>query len=263
MRRIYAFYFYRVCAPIHDLLLMQTGIKATPDVIEVLVLGADTLKRFRTEVDPVRLRSSIAAAEQLEKVVRTCLQTIANNAAHQKVTSIISQKTEKAAKAALTHFESMLEKELHDFPLFSVEEKGNLSLERLLDGASHGYPTEVIAKLTPKIINEIDESGKCLAFARSTASAFHILRSLELLIAKYIGALGRPMAPPNRCNWGEYISILRTGGAPKETTDLLQIVKDNYRNPIMHPDATLTEPEALSLFGLCQSAIEIIARHLP
>jgi hypothetical protein len=57
--------------------------------------------------------------------------------------------------------------------------------------------------------------------------------------------------------------VLRTGNAPHEVPDLLQIIKDNYRNPIMHPEDTLTPDEARTLMGICQSAIEIICQHLP
>jgi hypothetical protein len=263
VKRIYAYYFYRLGTFIHDLRVIQAGIKTDSDVISVLVHGADELKDFSASVDAPRFPSSIEAAQQLEKLVRALLASIADNASNGVRESVFGPDVERDAKWRIGHFESMLSKELHDFPIFVVEKKGNLSLSSLLAGASKGYPPITVSKLTLKIVNEIDESGRCIVFNRPTAVGFHILRALELVAKTYIINTGLKEPPPNRCNWGEYIQILRTGDAPKEITDLLQIIKDNYRNPIMHPEETLEPENAISLFNICGSAIEVICRHLP
>jgi hypothetical protein len=263
VKRIYAFYFYRLGTFIHDLRVIQTGIKTDSEVISVLVRGADELKNFAESVDAPRFPSSIEAAQQLEKLVRSLLMAIADNSSKGVHESVFGPDVESDAKWKIGHFESMFDKELHDFPIFSVEEKGNFSLSRLLTGASQGYPPGALSKLGSNIINEIDESGRCIAFSRPTAAAFHILRALELLAKAFIETRGLQEPPPNRCNWGEYIQILRNGGSPREITDLLQIIKDNYRNPIMHPDETLDQEKASSLFNICGSAVEVICRHLP
>ena len=39
-------------------------------------------------------------------------------------------------------------------------------------------------------------------------------------------------------------------------------MKDNYRNPLMHPEDTLEVPDAISLFCLCQSAIEALVKEM-
>ena len=133
----------------------------------------------------------------------------------------------------LGEFEIVLKKELSDMPIFVVEEKGNFSLLKLVKGASTGYPEATTDKLTTECKTEIDESGKCLAFLRATASGFHIMRAVELVVKQFITRSELPMPPLERCNWGEYIAVLRKGSAPKKITDLLQVLKDNYRNPIM------------------------------
>jgi hypothetical protein len=55
---------------------------------------------------------------------------------------------------------------------------------------------------------------------------------------------------------------LRDNGAAKEATDTLQNIKDNYRNPLMHPEDTLTPKEAVSLFALCQGMIETLVANM-
>ena len=158
-------------------------------------------------------------------------------------------------------FEISLCDEIGNMPLFCCEdsELGNLSVDKLLKGASNGYPERTRTKLTPECLTEIDEAGKCLAYERSTASGFHILRSVELTIRQYLLAIpGFVMPPLNRQNWGEYLDLLKGHGAGREVTDHLYNIKDNYRNPLMHPQDTLEMDEAVSLFGVAQSMSEML-----
>jgi hypothetical protein len=266
VKHLNVFYFYRLGMYVHDLKITEAGIMATPEIIGLLVHGADALKDFYEGLDgedQVRFRSSVETAKKVETLVRNYLRQIADASKPGAPPMAFTPETEKTTKDAVRQFEIVLNKELNDLPVFCVGEKGNYSLTRLIKGASGGYPATATAKLPDKTRNEIDEAGRCLAFARPTACGFHILRAVELVVKAYIVKLGLPMPPPNRCNWGEYIQILRTGNAPKEVTDLLQIIKDDYRNPIMHPEELIEPDEAVSLFGICQSTIEILCRHIP
>ena len=69
--------------------------------------------------------------------------------------------------------------------------------------------------------------------------------------------------PLNRQNWGEYIRLLKDNGAAKEVTDHLQNIKENYRNPLMHPEDILELHEAASLFAVCQSIRRLRAPDIP
>jgi len=264
VKYVNAFVYYLLAKDVHDLLVVEEGIRITPEVITVLSRAIDALQQFTEHDDQERFRSSIAEAKSLSGIVGTLIKLIADHASTDdgkavRFTALVAD----AVKNAVRKFEILLEKDLHDLPLFCVQEQGNFSTERLIKGASAGHPQATRAKLAISQMNEIDEAGRCLAFARSTASGFHILRAMELLVRDYIARVGLPAPAANKYNWGEYIQILRTGGRPKEITDLLQMVKDNYRNPIMHPEDSLTAEEALSLFGICQSAIEVICRDMP
>jgi hypothetical protein len=160
-------------------------------------------------------------------------------------------------------FETVLDDEIAGAPIFCLERIGNLSTDNLLDGASKGYAPEVLKVLPPNCIFEIDEAGRCLAFERATASGFHILRAVELSIKQYLTLIpGFIMPPLNRQNWGEYISLLKNNGASKNVTDTLQNVKDNYRNPLMHPEDVLEMKESISLFCICQAMIELLVDEI-
>ncbi len=158
-------------------------------------------------------------------------------------------------------FETLLEDELSKLPVYVLDDEkiGNFSIRKLLGGASNGYPKCTRDRLSQESRNEIDEAGKCLVYERSTAAGFHILRSVELTIRQYLLAIpGFVMPPLNRQNWGEYLRLLKDNGATREVTDHLHNIKDNYRNPLMHPEDTMGTDEAVSIFAVAQSMNEML-----
>jgi hypothetical protein len=168
-------------------------------------------------------------------------------------------------KDQIEHFEIVLHDELAKLPAFICEDEllGNLSVDKLLKGAQHGYSTFAQSVLSDGCKAEIDEAGKCLAYERSTASGFHILRSVEMSVKQYLQLVpGFAMPPLNRQNWGEYIKLLKDNGASPEVTDTLQSIKVNHRNPLMHPEDTLDLPEAVRLMSICQSMSEMLVVDL-
>ena len=164
---------------------------------------------------------------------------------------------------AIRQFEVVLDEELNAAPIFCLESVGNLSTDRLLHGGHKGYSADALSILEQRCKDEIDESGKCLAYERATASGFHILRAVEITIRQYLLRIPNFVMPPlNRQNWGEYIKLLRDNNATKVVTDALQNIKDNYRNPLMHPSDTLQLTEAVSLFSVCQGMIEMLVGNM-
>jgi hypothetical protein len=158
-------------------------------------------------------------------------------------------------------FETLLDDELKRLPVYVLDEDkvGNFSIRKLLHGAANGYPKRTRDRLTLESRNEIDEAGKCLVYERSTAAGFHILRSVELTIRQYLLAIpGFVMPPLNRQNWGEYLKLLKDNGATREVTDHLHNIKDNYRNPLMHPEDSMDTDEAISIFAVAQSMNEML-----
>ncbi len=58
------------------------------------------------------------------------------------------------------------------------------------------------------------------------------------------------------------MSSLLASGADSKVTAALDQIRDLHRNPLMHPEDTLTLPEADALFGLAEAAIVAIIRDL-
>jgi len=85
---------------------------------------------------------------------------------------------------------------------FRVTDKGNLSVNRLVEGASKAYPEEVFSLLDPFIRAEIDSAGRALVFALYTGCGFHILRSVEIAIKGYVHASTGMLPASTQRNWG-------------------------------------------------------------
>src|SRR6266536_2929824 len=68
-------------------------------------------------------------------------------------------------------------------------------------------------------------------------------------------SLRQPGERPERRELGVYIAILKTQKASEDVTFIIDQIRRLHRNPLMHPEDTLTPDEALDLFLLCRSAI--------
>jgi hypothetical protein len=155
-------------------------------------------------------------------------------------------------RRAVESFSTTLVDELDSTFNYVLTDKGNLSVSKLVDGASKGFGKDILDLLDEIVTEEIDESGKCLACTLYTACGFHILRSVEIEIKAYIHASTGSLPPISRRNWGEYIEQLGNSRASPELVDLVRILKAK-RNPLMHPQDRLTQTEAIDLFCICQA----------
>ncbi len=180
-------------------------------------------------------------------------------------------------------FETVLSEELATVSAYSVSKKLAYSIPDLVDSAENVFPVSVLETLSKEVIREVREAGKCLAFDIPTASGFHMLRATEGVLHEYYLAICKPSSKAKLANWGAYISALyqlTDGKAPKakakgqctvntETKNhikkvlaLLQQVKDEDRNQIMHLEIVLNDDEAFVLFEITKGAIMAIAEKL-
>jgi hypothetical protein len=63
-------------------------------------------------------------------------------------------------------------------------------------------------------------------------------------------------------NWGAYIAALRNKGADNKITTFLDHIRDEYRNPHTHPDASIDIDEAQRLFSVALSSIDQMMRAI-
>jgi hypothetical protein len=119
-----------------------------------------------------------------------------------------------------------------------------------------------VASKFPNAVEDIAESGKCLAVSRFTASVFHLMRVMEHLLQELGTAFGITL--PQEKNWQPLLDecTAKVKGMPakdQKTIGLAAIcghlysVKVAWRNEVMHPKATYTEEETTDIFWSCRT----------
>jgi len=172
-------------------------------------------------------------------------------------------------------FETVLSEELVTSSAYSASKKGIYSTSDLIEHADKVFPASILDRFSPAIVREIQEAGKCLAFDIPTACGFHMLRATEGVLHEYYLAVGNPKKNDKLENWGAYIAYLykltnRQANIDEETVNhikkvlaLLQQVKDQDRNLIMHPEVVLNVDEAFILFETTKTTIMTMADKIP
>lgn len=167
-------------------------------------------------------------------------------------------------KMYLEQFEALLADELDKrCPLYLVAKKGIFDTADLIDRAELMFTDEKLRALLPdQARDDFRQGGRCLAFEAPTAAGFHVLRAVEAVVKRYHEIAAKKPWSLTQRDWGRYIAELGKVGAPKRVIDLLIQIKDNYRNPLMHPEDNLDIHEAVSLLGLSQSAINAMLQEI-
>jgi hypothetical protein len=167
----------------------------------------------------------------------------------------------QAFNLAVGVFDVSIALELNRAPIFYVTPKGVFDTRALITDASAVY--EGYRDRLPKAaVADTDQAGRCLAFALPTAAGFHIARATETVILKQMAAFGCDPPNPSQRGWGTYIKLLKDKDADKRVLHHLGQIKDLHRNPLIHPEVTLTMPEALSLWSICSSAIQAMVADM-
>ncbi len=146
-----------------------------------------------------------------------------------------------------------LEDELGHAYAFSITEQRMISVRVMLDN-----PAKVFAQgcwdMMPSLARgEAAKATRCLAFDCPTACGFHILRSVEATIRRYIQAATGSL--PAKRDWGHYVTVLRENGADQKAAAVVDQIRELERNPLMHPEDVLDNDQAVDLLILCGAAI--------
>jgi hypothetical protein len=111
---------------------------------------------------------------------------------------------------------------------------------------------------------DLNEAGKCIAFERPTAAAFHLLRGIEAVLRLFYCTLIRTRRVPTLV-WGAMTQDLKQRTKTKRYTTLynnLDNIRYSFRNPTQHPDAIYNIHEAQDLCPLCFEVITRMVRVL-
>jgi hypothetical protein len=258
MNHVHLVEFYHIGAHLYPL----RELKAGEDVVKTwskLSIAKSWLDDFFNETKHISMPHTKEAAEVLYDHIQKIL-----NRLRLKDIEIEFPDTNKEP---LTHTESVFLEEFvkrfeqefrfasRDLNIFSVADIGTHSTTKLLQDAHLNLSADIRARLSNEVINDIRAAGRCLAFNIPTAAGFHILRAVEPLILQYRNKLVGTSTPLRSRNWGAYIRDITSHGGDLKVIGAIDHIRQFYRNPIMHPEETLTLEYALSLFYACLSVI--------
>jgi hypothetical protein len=112
---------------------------------------------------------------------------------------------------------------------------------------------------------DFDEAGKCIAFERPTAAAFHLIRGTESVLRDYYCSTVKRSRVKNLM-WGpmvEHLKKRKTGAPPAGLLNNLDNIRVHFRNPTAHPEKVYDIDEAQDLFGLCAEVVNRMVRAMP
>jgi hypothetical protein len=163
----------------------------------------------------------------------------------------------------LTDFETVLRSELLITDSYFVSRKAGYDTAALISNGEQNFPVDLGTKV-PLAIGDIREAGKCLAFELSTAAGFHVLRATETVVRNYWTAVTKGAAHPKPRTLGTYLRRLEEKKlGSKKTIETLKQITALHRNPLMHPEESLTLEDAIGLFGICRSGIGAMLKEIP
>jgi hypothetical protein len=148
-------------------------------------------------------------------------------------------------KTAITEFEAIFAEEMRETATYFVPRRGIYHTPALVDDADQTFPKELQPFIPQKTKEDWKSAGRCLAFNMLSASRCHGERAVEACLEAYYGKFsGKPGETLH--GWYDYIKALRevAEGNPtpcpsEKTLAELDQMREDYRNPIVHPRLVL------------------------
>jgi hypothetical protein len=166
-------------------------------------------------------------------------------------------------RQAANSLETVLAAELNNFDTYFVSQKGSFSTPDLIEQAEKMLPERIRSHLSTNAIEDFRQAGRCLAFSLGTAAAFHIARSTEDVIRAYYTLVVGTIPGVKMRSWGTYHKNLsKCGNASKKVLGWLDHIKDEYRNPVLHPDETVSPDAALVFINACSALIILMVNEM-
>lgn len=168
-----------------------------------------------------------------------------------------------ALKTTRQDFERAFMKALKRESVFQVQRVGIYETAALIERAEELFTPHIRQRLSAKTVSDWRSAGRCLAFELGTAAGFHTVRATESVIYQYyVVVTGDINMRRKDRNWGAYVRNLNAhrkrnadSRVDPKLIALIDQIREHHRNPVMHPEETLSPTDAYALFNVCQSAI--------
>ena len=180
-------------------------------------------------------------------------ELVAAHAANGEI--ILTQNQIARYNALFFRFDNAAQIEFSRAPIFYVTPKGIYDTRRLItnaDAAFEGFAD----RLPAEALADAKEAGRCFAFSLYTAAGFHIARATEAVIKQYMAVYDCSPRKKSQRNWGAYTEALTKKAANSIIIHHIDQLRELHRNPITHPEVTLTLAQANALHAMCLSVIQ-------
>lgn len=226
-------------------------IKGTPSILDNIDRFLQTLGDIGLEVT-LRIsacRDLMDFREELDKTTPTGAELSVNQG-------------DKLSRL-MTDIRQTLEAELLVREAFVVTPK-ILDVSKLLNNVDALFAPDIFSELPEISQYDFAEAGKCIAFERPTAAAFHLLRGTEAVLRHFYCTFVRRKRV-SHLMWGDMVKDLRERRKTKRYVTLynnLDSIRLSYRNPTQHPDKVYDVQEVQDLWPLCVEVINRMTRIL-
>ncbi|MCA8328832.1 hypothetical protein [Burkholderia cepacia] len=239
--------------PVHQFWTFGTTVRYLQDAREgFLIKGSgnvlfniDAMFRRLRELD---LRVTINAATAVEKIRKE----LEGEPDGSKLTKDQSDRLRKL----VFELRQTMEAELKLINAYTISPK-RLDIDKLTNDVESLFAPGVFSSLTDVAKYDLSEAGRCIAFERPTAAAFHLMRATEEVLRGYYCFYVRRDRMKNML-WHPVVQALQQHRRAKVNDALhrqLDNIRVSFRNPTQHPDKVYDIQEAQDLFGLCVDVI--------
>lgn len=139
---------------------------------------------------------------------------------------------------------------------WEIRPDGVSDLKKLVEEETHSFFTKknYWKQLSKVAKHDLDEGCLCLAFERPTAAAFLIMRATEDVL-RHLYESKTQKSLQGFIDWGPLTKKLQAEISPL-LKDNLDHLRNNFRNPVAHPDKIYTQKEAERLLHNAINVIE-------
>lgn len=170
-------------------------------------------------------------------------------------------------RSAVKTFETVFSAEMAEATTYYIPKRGIYDTAALIDRADNSFPSDLLPFVVEKTRDDWRAAGRCLALNLCTAAGFHVVRAVEGTLESYYQKF-TDQPGMTKAGWHDYLKDLEAlpeGTMPMpdpKTLAGIRQMKDDYRNPVVHPRVVLTEADARVLFNNGESAIIGLAQGL-
>jgi hypothetical protein len=268
MKRVSQFHLYSL-GIVRALSHIKTGARLA-NYEQQLLLASITLTGFwHNELNETLIPGSVAAAKHAMNVFDMLHKTIYGQYGLARYTDEDGNVTD-AAQELISHviskLDTILEHELRELPTYVIEKVGIYDTDDLLTKADTMFVANLVPHIPAKSLGDVKKAGSCLGFELHTASGFHGYRAVDEMLRAYCTHFTGGL--PRQKDWGSFIQAVRNmpAGSARmpnsRTIELIDRIRAEDRNPLIHPETDLDADEARNAFDLCRTAITFMAQDI-